>query len=785
MEISELEYIALEGGGGKGAVYKGAIVALEKLFDKAWREGELLKMEAGGLVQAPVSELPDPSNAPAISAGKKRRSAVSILDYYETKHSNLKIKGISGASAGAITAFPLALGLNSDDIDEVLKRFPFSKELLPNHKLNEGRYRMVGMGSKGEAKILIAEDYFRKLGESRLLHYEFTLTDKDVIGSNHLKSYVRSVIITTGFSIILTGLRENKALLAGFISAIAKFIDRFNYLKRWSQWLKSNIVQQLWSQVFGNTILTKIFTQLTPIHLNWVIQQILRLRLLNQIPWYSKNQLKLLDLLPVDNIVSALGNAVWDRGIYAGFEVRELFFKILLKAISRDTHFKRGLLKRSSLLESLNLSREELDNLSISFDANYNVKATDPVSRVTVKKLAALPEKLTFREFYHITGVNLIFCVTNSTTNQPLYFSHYFTPDFPVLEAVGSSMNFPIAFKPTYNEANVLLFEETPDNKEPVNGRTFLNPNAFVKFEAHEPDKRFYKESFSMRDYNKRLAVVLRYVKETSKLAMSVNGNLSFRSFLPYLRKIIENRDFHTFDVKDHVHNKYETYSSDYMKFLCYFYYNSAFKGLLIDGGVTNNLPLSIFTLNPSDSKDPQNLDIKRKVLGLKLDNSFPDVIKNETFDLLEKDKDGKALETLSNWEDKTAHLTFASRIFRSRKIRQAFENNKGFTALKNEAWVKISKELVSEYKETKHGFTPWNRQLNAVAGLMTSLQFGLDQGQIENIDDNENIIPLYCFGVDTLDFDLTASGMKPLVEMAVEESEKTVMKYFNVTGKI
>ena len=772
-----MEYIALEGGGGKGAVYKGAIVALEKRFDKAWRDEELLKIQDGKLTRVPVSELPEPANLLNLS-GENSRAPTSILDYYETPQSNLKIKGISGASAGAITAFPLALGLNSTDIDEILKNFPFSQEFLPNHKLNEGKYRMVGMGSDGEARILVAEDHFKKLGENKLLHYEFTLQEKDFIGSNLLKSLVRGAAVSTVFSIIFTGLKENFGLVSKLISIVERFIDKFNYLKRWSVWLKSNVIQQWWSQVFGNTTLTRLLTTVTPVPWNLAIKQVLKLKYLNRLPWGSKNQLKLFDILPADNVVSALGNIIWDRGIYAGFEVRELFFKILLKAISKDTHFKRGLLERSDLLESLNLTRDELEKLAISFDSKYDVKA-DADAKVTLIKLARLPEKLTFREFYEITKVNLSICVTNATTNQPIYFSHYFTPDFPVLEAVGASMNFPIAFKPTYNEANVLVFEKTVNNSDgrSVKGPPFLNPSDFVKFEPHERDKRFYRESFSMREYNKHLAVVLSYIKEHSHLAMSVNGNLSFRSFLPYLREIIETQNFHQFDVKNHVHNKQETYDPNYIKSLCYFYYNSAFKGLFIDGGVTNNLPISIFTLHPGGTESVQNLAIKKRVLGLKLDNSFPDSLRKEVFQILEND--AKTAERLSNWEDTAAYRSFGRRVFKSRAIRKAYERNKAFTSLTEQVWIKVCKELVSEFKQTKGGFTPWNRQVNVVTALSDSLQFGFDQGQIESIDDNENIIPLHSYGVSTLDFDLTSREMKPLIEMAVVESENAVREYF------
>ncbi len=80
MKLADVRYIAFEGGGGKGIVYLGAVRALEaanKLpLSKADREGE---------------------------------TASDRLD------------GISGASAGAITVFFLALGMNADAIDKRTK----------------------------------------------------------------------------------------------------------------------------------------------------------------------------------------------------------------------------------------------------------------------------------------------------------------------------------------------------------------------------------------------------------------------------------------------------------------------------------------------------------------------------------------------------------------------------------------------------------------------------------------------------------------------------------------
>src|SRR6267142_3171312 len=213
MKFSDLENIALEGGGGKGAVYKGAIVALEKLFDQGWHKGDFFKIVNGELAK------PEPADSTIPAGLSNAMEGTSILDYYKEKDV-LKIKGIAGASAGAITAFPLALGLTSDHIDAILM-YPFSDEFLPNHKLNEGKYRMVGMDEDGKAKILVAEDHFRKLGEDNIAPYLIPLFGGDAIGSNFIKSNVRSYVVAAGFSVIFTGLKEQWAP----ISKLARIVS--------------------------------------------------------------------------------------------------------------------------------------------------------------------------------------------------------------------------------------------------------------------------------------------------------------------------------------------------------------------------------------------------------------------------------------------------------------------------------------------------------------------------------------------------------------------------------
>ena len=401
------------------------------------------------------------------------------------------------------------------------------------------------------------------------------------------------------------------------------------------------------------------------------------------------------------------------------------------------------------------MTQKDIESLHISFNEKFEV-IPDQNSKPVLDKLAKLPERLTFKELKKIIKINLTVCVTNVTTNQPIYFSDYFTPDFPVLEALGASMSFPIAFKPIYNEANVLLIE--PEANPP-----------FVDFFRSDEDASIYKQTFKMSDYNYFLSVVLKLVKEKKNLQISTNGNLSFRSFLPYLRRLLNDPNVAGEDRR-----------------LCSFFYNSAFKGLLVDGGVTNNLPVSVFSFTTDEKgTEIQDLGLKTKVLSLKLDNSFPPEMKSLAKGILDDDKNGKGFmkqieETDGFLKQKVLQYSFGMIVGKKLRLKRSFARNIDLMEWPREVWIKIGKELIEEYRQTKRRFTPWNRQVNAISGLMSSLQFGMDQGQIEDITDNDNIIPLYCYGIDTLDFDIKADEMKPLVMFAVDESERSVRKYFS-----
>lgn len=83
---------------------------------------------------------------------------------------------------------------------------------------------------------------------------------------------------------------------------------------------------------------------------------------------------------------------------------------------------------------------------------------------------APLPADLTFRQFFDLTGVDLMITGTNLSTNQSKYFSVGYSPEFPVIDAVGLSMAIPLIFKPVCSTRPYVHYEETDDYNKAYTG---------------------------------------------------------------------------------------------------------------------------------------------------------------------------------------------------------------------------------------------------------------------------------------------------------------------------
>ncbi len=119
----EIAYLALEGGGGKGVTYLGAIIALEEM-------GVLPIKKAAGTNQ---------------------------------------IKGISGASAGAITALLLAIGYNSKQIKRLLSNSAQFNEFFdpPNPAFYRAVDRTMKPVRRTDSPNLKGDDLLRFIEERR------------------------------------------------------------------------------------------------------------------------------------------------------------------------------------------------------------------------------------------------------------------------------------------------------------------------------------------------------------------------------------------------------------------------------------------------------------------------------------------------------------------------------------------------------------------------------------------------------------------------------------------
>ncbi|MEM1118857.1 MAG: patatin-like phospholipase family protein [Bacteroidota bacterium] len=116
-------------------------------------------------------------------------------------------------------------------------------------------------------------------------------------------------------------------------------------------------------------------------------------------------------------------NLIFDKGLFPGFAVRsflrEKVNKYLISKIKKDS-----------------FSETNLDGGTINFET-----------------------------FYKLTGVDLVVTGSNISNNQPAAFSKRLTPLFPVIEAVGISMNLPLIFKPVFVEWNNTLDNLNKENR--------------------------------------------------------------------------------------------------------------------------------------------------------------------------------------------------------------------------------------------------------------------------------------------------------------------------------
>jgi hypothetical protein len=413
-------------------------------------------------------------------------------------------------------------------------------------------------------------------------------------------------------------------------------------------------------------------------------------------------------------------------------------------------------------------------------------------------------EDITFMQFNGITGVNFGMCVSNFTTDFPVYFGHELTPDFRVMEAVAASMSIPPAIKPLYNESDVVKAEK---KEIKVNDKIFVDSQG--KFELS--DYYFYEHLV-------KLALAQEIKDKTKGIEINVNNSIDLSAFLPKLQELVIgkfNKENKTFEFADKNYSRViensinkTKYSVDY--YLLKFFYNAAYKGLLLDGGYRNNIPYDFFR------QRNENIDT---VFAIKLDEHFPPDVMQDVYNAI-KDKlnkvetseiindiditeldipeieSGGIAELLNNTKTVTYKTTKADIIAqtelvfskylnlwaergkddkekedRRKIVRDGFKNRKGEKAIR-----RLVRSTLKHYRK-KHLSPPWSVPKSILVTAFEGYEYGSEKGQIKDISDHNQILPLYDYGVGTYDFKM--DKVMPQILLAQAQAEEDTLKFF------
>jgi len=322
IDLKKVRYVAFEGGGGKGLVYLGAIRALEK---------KLAQLRAGGLRVPSTPSNPTGSEGPPITLqGRGPQSPEPIIDLNDPMDRRW-VKGVSGTSAGAITALMVAVGMNSDEISQ---------------EINEWISPMlqIGFGTAQEKKFIAANSFEHFLEDPNSAAYFRTEG-----GKTREKEYRN--LITLLFKPI-----EKVAV------ETASILDR--------------VLDQVYKTQSESVLAQRV--------------------LATDVSVTSRPKLR-----------EYLHSLLFNRGLFPGIAMREYFGDLI----------KRKLLSITP------------PELRTQMDSKFG-------------------DEVTFREFFNLTGVDLVVAGTNVSRRTSKFFSVGHTPEFSVVEAVCISMSIPMIFKP-------------------------------------------------------------------------------------------------------------------------------------------------------------------------------------------------------------------------------------------------------------------------------------------------------------------------------------------------
>jgi predicted acylesterase/phospholipase RssA len=777
LSIEDLKYLVMEGGGARGNTFVGAVRELE---DQLLCRVQKVNENNSPLGKEKITSIEN-------TGSKKRYPA--IMDYLKQDPNNSEnyipiIEGVAGASAGAITTFALVLGLNSDEIKTILK-FDFSRFLS---EIDAGKYRMIDENSElkiGEDTTIyneqdsLFETNQKKLGgKSTNFDYKLDKNKTNIIG-NPIKLAKRSLFVNFIVKVAADGAVYNLNQLYSLLSNKSK----------------PNWIVKLMQKIFGSNL-----SNSKEAGASALTRTILYSSGLLSLYYFFYRKKKMGMQINSNSIMGVFA----DRGMYSGFQVRDFFFDIMIFAATRDTFFQKQLIKNYKK-DYPNLSRESFivtnkyqnaknkeEDFVIGARGDYSY--TQEFEMLIEKKL----KKISFTDLFELLGVEFAAAVSNFTTNSPLYFSHKYTPNFPVLEAVGASMSIPPAIRPLYNASDVFNYVDDDLKQNPQ--------NSFLK------NSQFKRSDYELNEYATKVALK-DYLKES--VFIDLNNVIELNTFLNVIQRILieekksndKNSEEKWTDKKVVVNNKEIIITK---RVLAYFY-NAQYKGLLIDGGYFNNIPFNYFR----DKGDKSTID---NVFAIKLDRSFPPDFMDEVNTIMEKlkSKEKKIIDKITREETEItkfipenyavddefikefeqavkeiqklldAHILSEKKSSLKKQLEEGDlteEQKKRLEALiKNfranrKNILKIIEEWYLQYGK-QNDIKPWEIPRPIIDIAFSGYAYGSKRGQIRDITDHKYIVSLYDYGVGTYDFDL--DKVRLLAEFAQGEAQYKVNLFFS-----
>ena len=378
-----IRYLALEGGGGKGNAYGGALKALRKYG--------VLKYDAKNSV-------------PHYDTNKKGGRTIYMLDPQ-------KLAGVSGTSAGAITAMLVSIGLTPEQIAALQNTIDFDSAL----KRKKMRQKPVSFGNK-------------VIGTPTKMSYYYTLLEEEsgLLVSSGWKTDLASDSLPASY-------RQTDTTYPRTFNRGQQQFDRIGYVKKYFDWKYYFKLRSGWADNYS--------TEALYVAIHYMYSKIFSAgKFFQRIIWFFKNPKT---GQPKDQKMEKLKEHIFKGSV--NYKNRHTFLYSMM--------YDYGIFDASEL--------HALFELIITARVSEVLKARG----ANDKEIYAVIHKMnfTFRELHALFGIKLVLTGSNLETNKSHLFSVDHTPDFPVATAVRISMSIPFAFKPV----NIRRPEWTKRNLQP------------------------------------------------------------------------------------------------------------------------------------------------------------------------------------------------------------------------------------------------------------------------------------------------------------------------------